>query len=162
MHDFLPNRHDCTDNTYHTACFITLASHTHDAVSTRRATATVQPELFESGMVHNAFRQTLDPIILSISEKQRFRFSRAMRQLQIKPCFHLSELEPLVVHPIEDELLGDICSCSRFECPGACTDIHSWDRPSVLEHMLKTKSKGTVTSSSLKLSELTICYSVGR
>jgi hypothetical protein len=162
MHDFLPNKHDLTDQAYHTACFLTLASSQHDSSSAGRATAGAQPELFESGMVHNAFRQTLDPAILSISEKQRFRFSRAMRQLQIKPCFHLSELEPLVVHPIEDELLDDICSCSRFECPGACTDIHSWDRPCALEQVLKIKSKGTVTSFSLKLSELTKCYSDSR
>jgi hypothetical protein len=144
MHDFLPNKHDFSDRAYYTACFLTVASSNRSSVSAGRVTAAAQPELFDSSMVHSAFRQTLDPTILSISENQRLRFSRAMKQLQIKPCFHLSELEPLVIHPIEDELLDGICSCPRFECPGACPDIHSWDRPYALEQVLKTKSKGTV------------------
>jgi hypothetical protein len=145
MHDFLPNKHDFGDHTEYTTCFLTLASHTHRSVSSERVTTAAQPKLFVSGIVHSAFRQTLNPAILSISEKQRSRFSRAMKRLQIKPCFHLSELDPLVIHPIEDELLDGICSCSRFECPGACPDIHSWDRPCALEQVLEIKSKGTVT-----------------
>jgi hypothetical protein len=143
MHDFLPNRHDSTDSTYYTACFLALASPSNGSVSAGSDTAAAQPELFESGMVHTAFRRTLDPAILSISEKQQFRFSRAMKHLQIKPCFHLSELESLVIHPIEDELLADICSCSDIDCLQD-PDIKSWDKSSCIESILEDRSRGTV------------------
>jgi hypothetical protein len=101
---------------------------------------------FESSAVHTSFRQTLEPSMLSISEKQRFSFSRAMKRLMIKPYYHLSELEPHVLHPMEDNLLADICSCRDMDCPGECPDIHSWDRPYCLERTLEDKSKGKFRS----------------
>jgi hypothetical protein len=145
MYEFLPNGYQDGEFAYYTVCYLTLATPAHESTSLGEASTTAEPQLFESGSVHTAFRQTLDPAVLSISESQRLRFSRAMKQLRIKPHYHLSELEPLVIHPIEDEMLADICSCRDMNCPGACPDIHSWYRPSCLEQVLESKSKGTVS-----------------
>jgi hypothetical protein len=64
-----------------------------------------------------------------------------MKRLRISPCYHLSELELHIIHPIEDEMLMDICSCRETDCLGAPFDIHSWDRPSILGSVLEDKSK---------------------
>jgi hypothetical protein len=145
MYDFLPNSHAYGELAYYTVCYLTLATPAHESTSLGEASTTAEPQLFESGSIHTAFRQTLDPAVLSISESQRFRFFRAMKQLRIKPHYHLSELEPLVAHPMEDEMLARLCSCSDMNCLGTCPDIHSWDRPSCLEQVLKIKSKGAVS-----------------
>jgi hypothetical protein len=142
MYNFLPNSQDSEEHAYYTTCYLTLAQTPTSLTSSDGIAAHLPHKMFESGHTHTAFRQTLDLSMLSISEKQRFRFTRAMKQLNLKPEYHLSELEPLIVHPIQDENLANICSCREFDCPGPCFDIHSWDRPYCLEQTLKIKSKG--------------------
>jgi hypothetical protein len=138
MHDFLPNSSDIEEHTYYTVCYLTLSNTQSDSNIDGGSAINTQ---YESGEVHTSFRQTLEPSMLSISEKQRFRFFRAMKQLMIKPHYHLSELEPHVIHPMKDDL-ADICSCREIDCPGEAFDIHSWDRPYCLESAIEQKSEG--------------------
>jgi hypothetical protein len=130
------------DDSYFTVCYLTFAVHSRDTTRFVGSGDAVDQERYIQEDDHIAFRQTLDPSTLVISEKQRYRFSKAMKQLGITPCYHLSELEAHVIHPIEDETLADICPCRDSNCPGACYDIHSWDRPSCLESFLEGKSRG--------------------
>jgi hypothetical protein len=141
MHAFLPNSHDLGDYAYYTACYLAFPKTKDDPDDTGDGKRALEYDLFGEYGTHTAFRETLDSSLLSISEKQRFRFSRAMKQLRILPCYHLSELEPHIIHPIEDETLVDICSCREMDCQEASVDVHSWDRPSILESILKDKSK---------------------
>ena len=143
MYDFLPNSHDLGEYAYHTTCYLAFPSIPDGSGVLGGGKDAAKYQLFEDGVTHAAFRETLDTSWLTISEKQRFRFARAMKRLGLKPRYHLSELEPHVVHPMKDEDLACICSCHDMDCPGACPDIHSWDRPSCLEQTLKSKSKGT-------------------
>jgi hypothetical protein len=142
MFDFLPNSSDPEDHAYYTVCYLALPQTPVDTKPISNSGAASQNKDFESGLDHTVFRQVLDPSILSLSDKQRSRFARAMKKLNLKPHFHLGELEPLIAHPIQDEDLADFCSCRDVECPGACFDIHSWDRPSCLESTIERKSEG--------------------
>jgi hypothetical protein len=81
--------------------------------------------------------------MLSISEEQRLRFPRALKHLDIKPHYRLSDLEPLVVQPIQDKMLADICSC--FYCTGGGIDREPTVEPYRLEEALESKSKGIVS-----------------
>jgi hypothetical protein len=144
MHEFLPNSHDFGEYAYYTACYLALPRTTESTSTSTGSKASRGHEMFENLGVHTAFRETLDPSSLTISEKQRSRFARTLKRLSIAPHYHLSELEPHIVHPIEDEDLMDICSCHQMDCPGECSDIHSWDRPSYLEQVIERRSKGKI------------------
>jgi len=99
-------------------------------------------DLFDEPMVHTASREILDPSYLRITGKQRSRFSRAMKRLGIKPKYHLSELEPHIIHPMKDKGLAGLCSCREMDCPGEAPDLHSYERPACLEYTIQLKSKG--------------------
>jgi hypothetical protein len=142
MYDFLPNDQTGEEHAYYTVCYLTLPNESASSTFASSVSADSQDQQVESSIVHTAFRQVIDPRTLVISEQQRFRFTTALKKLNLKPHYHLSEMEPLIVHPIQDEDLACLCSCRDAECPGACPDIHSWDRPSCLEQTLKCKSKG--------------------
>jgi len=142
MFEFLPNHQCIEENAYYTLCYLVLPQESACSPFASSVSADSQDQQVESNILHTAFRQVIDPSTLAISEKQRFRFARALKKLNLKPYYHLSELEPLIVHPIQDEDLACLCSCPDGDCPGACTDIHSWDRPYCLEQTLKSKSKG--------------------
>tara|TARA_R110002003_G_scaffold9_10_gene436 strand:- start:5032 stop:5430 length:399 start_codon:yes stop_codon:yes gene_type:complete len=120
MHDFLPNSHVLHNQTYFTAAYLTLASRSVED--------------------HSAFQQVIEPSQLSLTEEQRQRFARAMKRLNVKPRYQLRDLEPHVIHPIEDDDLANLCSCHAADCP-AC-DIKSWDKPFNIEEVLHAKSKG--------------------
>jgi hypothetical protein len=152
MYEFLPNAKDLEDHSFYTACYLTLAPVSVTSAPVSGVAATSQVRTFDSGSVHTAFRQVLDPSSLSISDKQRFRFTRAMKELGLKPHYHLSELEPHVVHPIQDKALAALCCCRDSQCPGACPDIHSWDRPSCLESVIESESRGLFGSRALFIS----------
>jgi hypothetical protein len=128
MYDFLPNNQDSEEHAYYTTCYLTLAQ-TPTSLTSSDGIATLLPhKIFESGHTYSAFRQTLDLSMLSISEKQRFRFTRAMKELNLKPQYHLSELEPLIVHPIQDENLVDICLATNLIVQDhASTSTHRTD-----------------------------------
>jgi hypothetical protein len=140
MHDFLPNSPDVdiSDLSYFTACYLALPTST----TSKGDQVALNQSMLGRCRNHMAFRQTVNPVSLIITEQQLSRFTKATKQLRIQPCFHLSELEPHIAHPIKDEVLAAICSCRASDCPGECTDIHSWDRPFCLEEVLKEKSKG--------------------
>lgn len=142
MHDFLPISEFARDVSYCTVCYLTLGAPSKDTAQSIESGGTVDQGSYIQEGGHMAFRQTLDPIMLGLSEKQRSRFWRALKRMRMKPGYHLTDLEPHIAHPIEDENLADICSCGDDDCPGACYDVHSWDRPSCLESILESKSKG--------------------
>jgi hypothetical protein len=142
MYDFLPNSSDPEDHAYYTVCYLALPQIPITSTPASVLDAAPQNVAFESGENHTAFRQVLDPSMLSLSEKQRFRFARAMKKLSLRPHYHLSELEPLITHPIQDENLAALCSCRELDCPGECFDIHSYDRPYCLESVIEHKSRG--------------------
>ncbi|KAH3945980.1 hypothetical protein HBH98_108880 [Parastagonospora nodorum] len=154
MYDFLPNHQTSEEHAYYTVCYLTLPQESASSTFASSASADSQDQHVESNIVHTAFRQIIDPSTLIISEQQRFRFTRALKKLNLKPHYHLSEMEPLIVHPIQDENLACLCSCRDGDCPGACPDIHSWDRPYCLEQTLKSKSKELAKESWPKLMQL--------
>lgn len=134
MHDFLPNSHVLHNQTYFTAAYLTLASRSVEAAISEYDGLFFDPE------DHSAFQQVIEPSQLSLTEEQRQRFARAMKRLNVKPRYQLRDLEPHVIHPIEDDDLANLCSCHAADCP-AC-DIKSWDKPFNIEEVLHAKSKG--------------------
>jgi hypothetical protein len=142
MYEFLPNTNNEGDYVYYTACYLALPGMVRGTESTNDGKPAPNSGLFEGCGVHTAFSETLEPSLLSISDKQRCQFVQAMKRLNIEPCYHLSRLEPHIIHPVEDEDIMDICSCRKRDCPGEWPDIHSWDRPSCLEQILESRSKG--------------------
>jgi hypothetical protein len=127
----------------YTRCYLTLASDTSEEHNEdgKGSTSLEAPDQFECREYDKAFQQIVDPALLTLSESQRLRFRKAMRTLNISPHYHLSELGPHVRHPIKDEELGELCTCSKAHCD-ASPDIRSWDKAYCVENFLDRKSKG--------------------
>jgi hypothetical protein len=141
MNAWLPNHGAAEARSYYTVAYLKVAAReSSDSRSSSHQISPLNPTLTKCSD-HTAFRQIIDPSQLVLSEKDRTRFPKAMRFLGLKPYYHLSELEPHVVHPIEDEFLMDICSCHANDCP-ASPDHKSWDKPYFVHNHLKRKSKG--------------------
>jgi hypothetical protein len=161
MHEFLPNSYGLGDYAYYTACYLALPSLAGKTGSLPNDKTTRQRDMFEDPDAHTAFCEVLDPSSLVISNKQRSRFTRAMKRLNTAPWYHLSQLEPHITHPIEDDDLMDVCSCRMGECPGACLDLHSWDRPHYLEQVIESRSKGDTQTQPALFTRLTLIYRAG-
>jgi hypothetical protein len=156
MHEFLPNSYSLGEYAYYTACYLALPGLVGRTGSSPDGKTTRECGMFEDPNTHTAFCEILDPHSLAISEKQRFRFTRAMKRLNIAPSYHLSQLEPQIIHPIKDDDLMNICSCRLSDCPGECPDIRSWDRPSCLEGVIESRSKGQTQTRLVLLPQLTL------
>jgi len=66
---------------------------------------------------HLASFQVLDLSQLNITEEQRLRFARAMRVLDLKPHYHLTELEELLNPSNTDESFWAMCHLPLTGCP---------------------------------------------
>ncbi|KAF2872997.1 hypothetical protein BDV95DRAFT_617753 [Massariosphaeria phaeospora] len=102
---------------YYTLCYLALAADSKKQDVTSEPKDSQLHELFAPQEDHNAYRRVIAPSSLDLSERQRSRFARAMRILDLKPHYHLSELEPHVQQPIKDTVLLDMCSCKLNACP---------------------------------------------
>ncbi|KAF2130769.1 hypothetical protein P153DRAFT_395197 [Dothidotthia symphoricarpi CBS 119687] len=141
LFDFLPNSGFSEEFAYYTRCYLTLYSKSGDKRITGSPDSAPQNKLFHEYGDHMSFQETIDPSQLILSENDRLRFAKAMRLLGIRTCYHLSELAPHVVHPIEDEWLSDLCACGKSESICPHSDVKSYDKPYCLEEYLKSKSK---------------------
>ncbi|KAH7075683.1 hypothetical protein BKA63DRAFT_490637 [Paraphoma chrysanthemicola] len=114
---FLPDNFGGSIVNYSTACFLALAPPTQ-AVSSRQDRATPSEEgLFLPEGNHLAYYKSIDIFALHITEGQKQRFTRTMRELDLKPHFHLSKLEELIKPTNNDKALWDICDRQIAECP---------------------------------------------
>lgn len=66
---------------------------------------------------HLAFCQIIDLSELGITEKEKLRFARIMRILDLKPAFHITELETLIDPSTQDSELWEICNAQLKDCP---------------------------------------------
>jgi hypothetical protein len=139
--DFWIHAQGAVGNGAYTLCYLTLATDSAGKHIVGGRTAPEKHQQFGQQGDHKAFQQVIDPSLLALSENQRLRFKKAMRMLGISPHYHLSELEPHVQHPIEDEDLADLCMCSKSDCDTS-PDIHPWDKAYHVECYLEEKSKG--------------------
>jgi hypothetical protein len=136
MHQFL-SYNSCGSQSCYTRCYLTVARPQQNSTMDDGAAIAKRSERSE---VHASFSQMLEPSMLSISEKQRSQFSRAMNRLMIKPHYHLSELEPYVIHPFKDNLLADICSCCGTDHEGGRQSYKH--KLSCLEQLVEKRSNG--------------------
>jgi hypothetical protein len=128
------------EKTYYTLCYLAVSPkrNVEDDMGSQKASK-LNP-LFGKRDDHTAFRQFIDPSQLCLSENQRRCFPKAMQYLNLKPHYHLSEMEPHIIHPIKDKFLMDICS---YDCLGCPASRHkSWDKLHLLTDHLERKSKG--------------------
>lgn len=142
MHDWLPNSGNDRERSYYTRCYLTPAFvRSNKGIINSGRQNSYTNALFRKFRDHTAFCQVVDPSRLLLSENERLRFPKAMRCLGLDPCYHLSELEPHVIHPIQDELLMDICSCHKLDCPAS--PVHDpMDKAYFVASYLENKSKG--------------------
>ncbi|KAJ8118122.1 hypothetical protein OPT61_g838 [Boeremia exigua] len=108
MKHFLPDADDIEDQGLFTSCFLTLPRKlTADTVS-RSGSAKRNNKLFMNDDERTAFRQKLDVGKLTVSEKDSYSFTRALRILNIQPSFHLTDLEPSLRSDKVDNTLSKI------------------------------------------------------
>jgi hypothetical protein len=79
------------------------------AISTNRA--------FAREDNHLAFYEIFDPSQLNLTEENKFRFTRALIHLDLKPYYQLSELETMIHPSTKDESLWAICHRPIEGCP---------------------------------------------
>ncbi len=110
MHRWLPKFY-CDENTNSTICYLISSSRYQISGPISGRSASKHSSLFRKCGDHTAFRSIFDPSQLSLTENERLRFPTAMKRLDLKPHYHLSELESQVIHPIQDSVLKDMCCC---------------------------------------------------
>ncbi|KAF2130768.1 hypothetical protein P153DRAFT_395196 [Dothidotthia symphoricarpi CBS 119687] len=113
---FLPNTKSMDGKSYHTSCFLALP-HCSSGSQQGGRTALSKHSSFLKADNHLAFHQVIDPTTLSINEEQNKRFSRALRILDLKPHWQLTELETLIKPPARDNALWEICDFQIENCP---------------------------------------------
>jgi hypothetical protein len=129
------------DKVSYTLCYLTLASDTSEGYIVGGRTEPAAAEQFCRQGDHRAFQQIIDPSLLTLTESHRLRFKKAMRVLDILPCYHLSELEAHVKHPIRDKALSRLCSCSEDGCEPAHY-MDEQEKADSFDRYLDDKSKG--------------------
>lgn len=141
---FLPDVEDKSEAGYTTSCFLTLSPASNSTQN--RVKAHTNPHFAERGN-HYAFTQTVDPNHLILTRALQVRFRRAMRILDVKPHFQLSELEPSLVPSTMDNDLWEICDRQLQGCP-APTVEDKGAKMAKLSRYLERKSQGMVSISS--------------
>jgi hypothetical protein len=152
MTAWLPNTHwdiQGGQKTYYTSCYLAMCPgrNVEDEMGGQKASK-LNP-LFGKRDDHTAFRQVIDLSRLCLSENQHRRFPKAMRHLNLKPHYHLSEMEPHIIHPLKDEVLIDICSCNSLYCPATGDDRFD-AKPGYLADHIERKSKGMMHDQRLR------------
>ncbi|KAF1963081.1 hypothetical protein CC80DRAFT_487488 [Byssothecium circinans] len=115
---FLPSLNRRESNVRYTSAFLVLGSGTFHAPTNGHVTASHTNPLFMHDDHHLAFRQSVDPTKLLLSDNQCQRFSKAMRILDLTPHFHLTQMESSIASiasPTSDNSLLEICD---FQLPG--------------------------------------------
>lgn len=101
-----------------------------------------ESDMFFSKSNHLALYQGIGSSQLSITEDQKLRFTRAMRALDLKPHYHLTEMETMLGPSNNDELFWAMC---RRPIPGCCKKPGP-DKPSAkrrkFEKYLEGKNEG--------------------
>ena len=142
MTAWLPNQATEAERTFYTVCYLTLPTNqAREAMVGTQHMMESDPDA-DDLFNHTAFRQVIDPDQLVLTDNARLRFSKTMKRLNLKVQYHLSEMEPFVQHPIQDERLLDICSCYRHYCD-ASPDHKSWDKPYFVQNILEERSEGS-------------------
>jgi hypothetical protein len=150
---WLPNGNPVVkDRVSYTMCYLTLALDTSENPIVGGRPGTEAPEQFRRQGDHTSFQQIVDPSLLTLSESHRLRFRKAMRDLDISPYYHLSELEPHVEHPIKDKALAEVCACcDRQESCLAMRETCIWERVDCIEAFLEGKGKGELHTKTCRL-----------
>ncbi len=132
------------EQTGYTVCYLTNLSSTQISGSTSGRAASKCNPLFGEHDDVTAFRQVVNPSQLSLSDTEQLCFHKAMNSLNLRPCYHLSDLEPHLIHPIQDKALSEICSCSKCRNPGSSQKPR--DKADLLAEYLKDKNRGIFDS----------------
>ena len=139
---FLPDVFGPSYASLDTAGFLTLATQSQPSpVSQARAETDKNGAFFKDGN-HLAFHKTINLSDLSITEEQKLRFSRAMRILELKPYFHITELEDLIKPTnTADKSLWECCHRPLEGCPKPTAEARRVKRKK-LEKYLQGKNEG--------------------
>jgi hypothetical protein len=120
MTEFLPDAQYVDlefEDAQYTICLLVPASQPPSkAVAGNKKTAYAHQQ-FADPNDDISFRQTVMPSSVVLSKKQQLQFARAMRILDLRPHFHLTDMEKVMTPAIKDGDLLGICACSRQICP---------------------------------------------
>jgi len=96
MTKFMPYA-QCVDlefeDAQYTKCLLVPASQPPSKAVAENTKAAYAHQQFAKPDDNISFRQTIMPSSVVLSEKQRLQFTRAMRILDLRPHFHLTEME---------------------------------------------------------------------
>jgi hypothetical protein len=90
---------------------------------------------------HLALFERLDPSSLNITDEQKIRFARAIRILNLKPQFQLSDLQPMIRAKTDDPALWEICYRQIAGYPKP-TNRSRVFKTAMLEKYMRAKNKG--------------------
>ncbi|XPS72360.1 hypothetical protein M3J09_004525 [Ascochyta lentis] len=159
MQTFLPGYNDAV--TYNTACFLTLASPKDDELVPHSRTARQANGQFLKSGNSLAFYQKLGPTQLEITEEQRTRFARALRVLNLRPHFHLSELERCIDSSTKDARLWEIGDVQIKDCPAPNPKMRLWKKKKKLQQYLQQKDEEVAKDSWPQLMHIATSSVVG-
>ncbi|KAH7090449.1 hypothetical protein FB567DRAFT_589847 [Paraphoma chrysanthemicola] len=133
LRKFLPDNFGPSMGHYSTTCFLTLAPMDEKG-----------PFLPEDN--HLAYYKPIDVSAVHLTEGQNIRFARAIRELDLKPHFHLSELEELIKPTNSDKALWNICDRQIAGCPKP-SEAKRRDKRKLLREYLNKKHKSASEAS---------------
>jgi hypothetical protein len=93
---------------------------------------------------HLASYQVADLAQLNITDEQKLRFARAMRVIDIKPHYHVTELEALLDPSNVDKSFWAACNRQLAGCPKPRSSKRSEKKKS-LEKYLQKSNEGKFT-----------------
>lgn len=144
MTEFLPYV-QCVDmefeNAQYTICLLVPASQPPSKTVAGNTKAAYAHQQFTVPDDDISFRQTIMPSSVVLSENQRLQFARAMRILDLRPHFHLTEMENTITPAIEDNDLLGVCACCRGICP-CDKNVNLGEKNLRLEQYLAKKNNG--------------------
>lgn len=141
---FLPDTYGPSSTSYYTSCFVTLPSKTVAETTPGSRTEAHRNHAFLKGDCHLAFNQRIDISSLGISEQQKEAFARILRILDMRPSFHLNELESSLVPSTNDSALWNICDAQLEGCPEV-SPVSLEKKKSRLKRYLERKNNGMAT-----------------
>ena len=130
------------ERVFYTTCYLILPDSGWNQTSARAEKSRKPARYIDNLNHHTAFRQTIDPSQLMLSDSQRNRFSKAMRLLGLELCYHLTELEPHIEQLIEDETLLSKCACKDERKSDTSVSNKACDHHYDMNSFLEEKSKG--------------------
>lgn len=141
LKQFLPDTYGPDGPSYYTSCFLTLPEHSPVDAASRGRTKEHTNNVFLNSDNHLAFHRKIDLTSFDISDQQKSAFARTLHILDLRPSFHMTELEASLAPSTVDKALWKISDRQLLGCPkisSASLDTKKWR----LKQYLKRQDKG--------------------